>query len=149
MRKIIFILSFAFSLLTLYIIFNFYVFKDVKPNKENTTIPLECDLNIKDCKYKFNDKEILISLTPRPLQSLNPINLKIKNLGDYENLKIKIYGLNMYMGEIKPKIHKINKTDYESKIILATCVLDIMRFRVELMQNDKPIGFHFDFDLKK
>lgn len=54
----------------------------------------------------------------------------------------------MYMGEIKPKIHRLNSTDYESKIVLAACVLDTMRFRVEFMDNNKPIGFYFDFELK-
>ncbi|HFZ5067542.1 TPA: hypothetical protein ACIKYB_001722, partial [Campylobacter jejuni] len=29
------------------------------------------------------------------------------------------------------------------------CVLDTMRFRVEFMDNNKPIGFYFDFELKK
>ncbi|EAM0774491.1 hypothetical protein D3558_08775, partial [Campylobacter jejuni] len=93
--------------------------------------------------------EVLISLNPKPLQSLDVTNLKIVNLGNYNNLGIKIYGLNMYMGEIKPKIHRLNSTDYESKIVLATCVLDTMRFRVEFMDNNKPIGFYFDFELKK
>ncbi|EIE6731039.1 hypothetical protein NOO24_001709, partial [Campylobacter jejuni] len=51
--------------------------------------------------------------------------------------------------EIKPKIHRLNSTDYESKIVLAACVLDTMRFRVEFMDNNKPIGFYFDFELKK
>ncbi|HBD8833005.1 TPA: hypothetical protein KLA51_001637, partial [Campylobacter jejuni] len=54
-----------------------------------------------------------------------------------------------YMGEIKPKIHRLNSTGYESKIVLAACVLDTMRFRVEFMDNNKPIGFYFDFELKK
>lgn len=61
------------------------------------------------------------------MQALESIKLNIKNLGDYENLKIKIYGLNMYMGEINPKIHKLNQTDYESQIVLASCVLQTMR----------------------
>ncbi|EOI4035927.1 hypothetical protein ACMTXK_001833, partial [Campylobacter jejuni] len=26
---------------------------------------------------------------------------------------------------------------------------DTMRFRVEFMDNNKPIGFYFDFELKK
>ncbi|EIQ0611132.1 hypothetical protein LUL41_001705, partial [Campylobacter jejuni] len=111
--------------------------------------PLTCDLNVKDCTYSFNNKKVLISLNPKPLQSLDVTNLKIVNLGNYNNLGIKIYGLNMYMGEIKPKIHRLNSTDYESKIVLAACLLDTMRFRVEFMDNNKPIGFYFDFELKK
>ncbi|EDP5989767.1 hypothetical protein FWB34_08755, partial [Campylobacter jejuni] len=111
---------------------DFYIIKDSKKiTKADFSTPLTCDLNVKDCTYSFNNKEVLISLNPKPLQSLDVTNLKIVNLGNYNNLGIKIYGLNMYMGEIKPKIHRLNSTDYESKIVLATCVLDTMRFRVE------------------
>ncbi|ECQ1081555.1 hypothetical protein FYV54_02555 [Campylobacter jejuni] len=150
MRKIIFILAFAFVIAILYVIFDFYVIKDSqKITKTDFSTPLTCDLNVKDCTYSFNNKKVLISLNPKPLQSLDVTNLKIVNLGNYNNLGIKIYGLNMYMGEIKPKIHRLNSTDYESKIVLAACVLDTMRFRVEFMDNNKPIGFYFDFELKK
>ncbi|EHG2512590.1 hypothetical protein J4078_001693, partial [Campylobacter jejuni] len=102
MRKIIFILAFAFVIVILYIIFDFYIIKDSKKiTKADFSTPLTCDLNVKDCTYSFNNKEVLISLNPKPLQSLDVTNLKIVNLGNYNNLGIKIYGLNMYMGEIK------------------------------------------------
>lgn len=111
--------------------------------------PLSCDLNIENCTYSFKDREVLISMDPKPLQSLEITNLKIKNLGNYKNLKIKIYGLNMFMGDIMPRVTKINETDYESRLVLAACVLEVMRFRAEVFEDDKPIGFHFDFDLKR
>ncbi|MPP78119.1 hypothetical protein F9681_08565, partial [Campylobacter jejuni] len=99
MRKIIFILAFAFVIVILYIIFDFYIIKDSKKiTKADFSTPLTCDLNVKDCTYSFNNKEVLISLNPKPLQSLDVTNLKIVNLGNYNNLGIKIYGLNMYMG---------------------------------------------------
>lgn len=150
MKKFAFILAFAVVIILSYLIFDFYTLKDSqKAIKTDLSIPLLCDLNIQDCKYNFKGREVLISLNPKPLQSLDVTNLKVVNLGDYKNLGIKIYGLNMYMGEIKPKVHPLNSTDYESKIVLAACVLDTMRFRVEFMDNDKPIGFYFDFELKK
>ncbi|MPO19494.1 hypothetical protein F9752_09580, partial [Campylobacter jejuni] len=99
MKKIIFILAFAFVIVILYIIFDFYIIKDSKKiTKADFSTPLTCDLNVKDCTYSFNNKEVLISLNPKPLQSLDVTNLKIVNLGNYNNLGIKIYGLNMYMG---------------------------------------------------
>ncbi|HHS6526428.1 TPA: hypothetical protein ACTN4Q_001391, partial [Campylobacter jejuni] len=97
MKKIIFILAFAFVIVILYIIFDFYIIKDSKKiTKADFSTPLTCDLNVKDCTYSFNNKEVLISLNPKPLQSLDVTNLKIVNLGNYNNLGIKIYGLNMY-----------------------------------------------------
>ncbi|EAI1680039.1 hypothetical protein EHS30_08440, partial [Campylobacter jejuni] len=93
MRKIIFILAFAFVIVILYIIFDFYIIKDSKKiTKADFSTPLTCDLNVKDCTYSFNNKEVLISLNPKPLQSLDVTNLKIVNLGNYNNLGIKIYG---------------------------------------------------------
>ncbi|RQD67049.1 hypothetical protein DZC71_06430 [Campylobacter hepaticus] len=151
MKKNIFILILIFILIFIsYLIIDLYMSKNTqKAIHADIATPLNCDLNIQDCKYNFKGKEVLISLNPKPLQALETIKLSIKNLGDYENLKIKIYGLNMYMGEIKPKIHKLNQTDYESQIVLASCVLQTMRFRAEFMDNDKAIGFHFDFELKR
>ena len=74
----------------------------------------------------------------------------IKEDKDFQSdLKIKIYGLNMFMGDIMPRVTKINETDYESRLVLAACVLEVMRFRAEVFEDDKPIGFHFDFDLKR
>ncbi|EKJ0823933.1 hypothetical protein PID81_001097 [Campylobacter coli] len=150
MKKIFFILASGLSLLILYIIFDFYVLKDRTTLSQTEVLsPLSCDLNIENCTYSFKDREVLISMDPKPLQSLEITNLKIKNLGNYKNLKIKIYGLNMFMGDIMPRVTKINETDYESRLVLAACVLEVMRFRAEVFEDDKPIGFHFDFDLKK
>ena len=110
---------------------------------------LKCDLNMQNCKYKFNKKEVLISFEPKPIKSLELVNLNIENLGTYENLKLKIYGLSMDMGELKPKIYKLNENTYESKVFLSACVLENMRFRAELFDGEKPLGFHFDFELRQ
>ena len=115
-------------------------FSSCKDEKKSFDEPLSCDLNIEDCTYKFKDKTILISLNPKPLQALDITHLKVENLGDYDNLRLKIYGLNMFLGEIKPKLIKLGNGNYESKIVLSSCTLDVMRFRAEFTQNDKPIG---------
>ncbi|HEB9314493.1 TPA: hypothetical protein RZK21_000349 [Campylobacter coli] len=150
MKKIFFILASGLSLLILYLIFDFYVLKDrATLNQTEALPPLGCDLNVESCTYDFKDRKVLVSMDPKPIQSLEVTNLKIKNLGNYENLKIRIYGLNMFMGDIMPKVNKVNETDYESKLVLAACVLELMRFRAEVLEDDKPIGFYFDFDLRR
>ncbi|HDX3452541.1 TPA: hypothetical protein ROD35_001537 [Campylobacter coli] len=150
MKKIFFILASGLSLLILYLIFDFYVLKDRATLNQTEALPsLSCDLNVESCTYHFKDRKVLVSMDPKPIQSLEVTNLKIKNLGNYENLKIRIYGLNMFMGDIMPKVNKVNKTDYESKLVLAACVLELMRFRAEVLEDDKPIGFYFDFDLRR
>ncbi|MBZ7954339.1 hypothetical protein H2278_05750 [Campylobacter sp. W0018] len=146
MKKIFFILIFALILSVLYFILNHNISK--KEPRINTLKSLNCDLNINDCAYTLKDKQIIISLNPKPVKSLQNTKLLIKNLGTYENLELKIYGLNMFMGEIKPKIYQINKTDYESQFILSSCFMHTMRFRAELVDNNKSL-FYFDFDLKR
>lgn len=134
-----------FALISIFVIF----FSSCKNENEVLNEPLGCDLNLQDCTYKFKDKEVFVSLNPKPLQALDITYLKIKNLDGYENLKLKIYGLNMFLGELKPKLIKLENGNYESKIVLSPCTLDVMRFRAEFMQDEKPIGFYFDFELRR
>ncbi|WP_235689436.1 hypothetical protein [Campylobacter coli] len=146
MKKVFFILASGLSLLILYIIFDFYVLKDrTTLNQTDDLSPLSCDLNIENCTYNFKNREVLVSMDPKPLQSLEITNLKIKNLGNYKNLKIKIYSLNSYIGNIIPQF-----TNTKDAIIInftGKSVTDDSRFRVEFLNNDKPTGFFFDFDV--
>ncbi|EMS8465101.1 hypothetical protein V5B85_000477 [Campylobacter coli] len=91
----------------------------------------------------------MVSAYPKPIKIFKNTAIKVSNFPFDPNLKIKIYGLNMFMGDIMPRVTKINETDYESRLVLAACVLEVMRFRAEVFEDDKPIGFHFDFDLKR
>ncbi|EEU8016021.1 hypothetical protein HDM67_001731, partial [Campylobacter coli] len=66
MKKIFFILASGLSL----IIFDFYVLKDRTTLSQTEVLsPLSCDLNIENCTYSFKDREVLISMDPKPLQS--------------------------------------------------------------------------------
>ncbi|MBS4407042.1 hypothetical protein [Campylobacter vulpis] len=146
MKKFFFIFSLAFILLGFYLHLKFDFDKD--KNFTNTNASLSCDLNIKDCVFDFKGKKINIFLNPKPLQAMQELDLKIENLDFYENLSLKIYGLNMFMGEIKPRLIYKN-SHYEAKILLSVCTLDTMRYRAEFFKDDKPLGFHFDFELRR
>ncbi|QOR00789.1 hypothetical protein [Campylobacter sp. 2014D-0216] len=113
-----------------------------------TLTPLDCDLNQQSCEYNFKNQKVLISLTPKPIMALNELDLNITNLGNYPQLNARVYGLNMYMGDIVPRFKKINNT-YHAKLVLSSCTLDIMRFRIELFDNEDPLDFYFDFDVKR
>ncbi|MBS4313040.1 hypothetical protein [Campylobacter vulpis] len=146
MKKFFFIFSLAFILLGFYLYLKFDFDKD--KNFTDTNASLSCDLNIKDCVFDFKGKKINIFLNPKPLQAMQELDLKIENLDFYENLSLKIYGLNMFMGEIKPRLIYKN-SHYETKILLSVCTLDTMRYRAEFFKDDKPLGFHFDFELRR
>ncbi|MCR6594112.1 hypothetical protein [Campylobacter insulaenigrae] len=113
-----------------------------------TLTPLQCDLNIQDCSYDFNGQKILVSLNPKPISSMSELDLNISNLGDFSNLNARVYGLNMYMGDIVPKFKK-NNNSYHAKLVLSSCTLDVMRFRIELFEDEKALDFYFDFDIKR
>ncbi|EHU5895678.1 hypothetical protein KZF07_001189, partial [Campylobacter jejuni] len=66
----------------------------------NTCQPLTCDLNLQDCVFSFNKKNIEVSAYPKPIKIFNKTTIKIKNFPHYSNLKIKIYSLNSYIGDI-------------------------------------------------
>lgn len=116
--------------------------------EEKTLKPLKCDLNTKDCYFNFKNKKILVSINPKPINAFDVLNLKIQNLPNYKNPKIIIYGLNMYMGDITPKINKISNDTYEINFMLSQCTLETMRYRVQILDNDKK-EFYFDFDVKR
>ncbi|WP_257935939.1 hypothetical protein UPTC15629_1201 [Campylobacter lari] len=113
-----------------------------------TLTPLTCDLNVQECEYNFKDKKVLVNLNPKPIAALNELDLNITNLGKFKKLNARVYGLNMYMGDIVPQFKKINNT-YHAKLVLSSCTLDVMRFRIELFDDEAPLGFYFDFDVKR
>ncbi|EAI1982956.1 hypothetical protein [Campylobacter jejuni] len=103
----------------------------------NTCQPLTCDLNLQDCVFSFNKKNIEVSAYPKPI--------KIKNFPHYSNLKIKIYSLNSYIGDIIPKFNIVNGDILIN--FIGRSITDDSRFRVEFLNNNAPTGFFFDFDV--
>lgn len=106
-----------------------------------------CDLHIQDCKRNFNGEDIIFSFDPKPFKSMETINIKIYGIKqDYKNLKAHFYGMNMDMGEIVTKLNKSNDS-YVGDVAISSCVR-LMQYRMELYENDKPLGIFVDFVLK-
>lgn len=125
----------------------FYLLYDKKKENIfsfNTCQPLECDLNLKDCMFSFKGNQITVSAYPRPIKIFNKTAIKIKNFPHYPKLKIKIYSLNSYIGDIVPKF-TINQDEIIVNFI-GRSITDDSRFRVELLNDNTPTGFFFDFD---
>lgn len=113
--------------------------------KQNSPLNIWCDLNTKDCQM---DNGVKFSFWSKPLIAMTPIILSIDGLkGDYKNLNARIYGLNMDMGTIKVNFDKKEK-QYIGKLILNSCILSRMDYRLELFDGDKPINIYIDFYLK-
>ncbi|EKE4825349.1 hypothetical protein OU069_001590, partial [Campylobacter coli] len=87
----------------------------------------------------------MVSAYPKPIKIFKNTAIKVSNFPFDLNLKIKIYSLNSYIGNIISQF-----TNTKDSIIInftGKSVTDDSRFRVEFLNNDKPIGFFFDFDV--
>lgn len=145
MKKILYVLSaiiagglFAFMM----------NFSDNQTQKIVAESNITCDLNTQNCAINHNGNKIAFSFDPKPLEAMVPLTLKIEGLSsEYENLNARIYGLNMDMGIIKANLK--NKGNlYIGTIILSSCVVEVMNYRLELYDGDKQLGIYIDFDLK-
>lgn len=111
--------------------------------------PLVCDLNEEPCEYEFKGRKVRVEFKEKPIQALVENELVVENLGDFGELNARIYGLNMYMGDVVPHFERISATSYKAAVVPSACVLDTMRFRVEFFAGKKSVDFYFDFDMKR
>ncbi|MSN95932.1 hypothetical protein F1B92_01770 [Campylobacter sp. FMV-PI01] len=118
-------------------------------DKTPSTLPelnLKCHLSIEDCVYNYQGALINVSLTPKPLRAMNQTLLKISGLTPNLNLKAKIKGTNMYMGEINVDFSYQNG-NYEGIVIFSNCIHDMI-YRVEFFNEDIALNFSFDIFLR-
>lgn len=145
MKKIIFIALVFLGFLV------FYIFQIPNSNSTKRELikelnALECDLNKNECKYK--DTDIVFSIEPKPLKPLQESKIIIKNLAYIKDLNARLYGLNMYMGNIVGEFERIND-EYVGNIVFSVCTEDTMRYRLELFSGEKSLGIFMDFDVRR
>lgn len=144
MRKKIVI--FAIFLLTLALVF--FANKNLKNaenlNEENLTLYF-CDLNSKKCKFENN---ISIDISKRPIVAMQDFSMYVTNLSQKESIKAKLYGVNMYMGEIELEFTKIQDNTHKADVVLSSCPLDVMLYRMDFFDEDDRI-FYFHFEVKR
>ncbi|KEA46287.1 hypothetical protein CR66_03640 [Campylobacter mucosalis] len=137
-------------ILPILILAGWYFFKEqpasIQSDENSTLSKLECDLNKSPCTIKFGDKNITFELFPRPIYAMRPVWLSVEGL-ELKNPSIEAYGLNMDMGKIKAKFKKQDDV-YLSELALSACLIDVMRYRFEILEDGKKSGIFIDFDLK-
>lgn len=145
MNKILFVLSAVIAGGVFAFIMNY---TDNPTQKITAESNITCDLNSQNCSINHNENKIEFSFYPRPLEAMAPLTLKISGLNSkYKNLNARIYGLNMDMGTIKANLENRGNL-YMGTVVLSSCVVEVMNYRLELYDGDKQLGIYIDFDLK-
>ena len=111
--------------------------------------PLSCDLNAQNsCSINFKGQDIEFSLSPKPIYTMMPIAIRIYGLEklNFKKPSLEIHGVNMDMGVIKAEVEKRDNA-YVSNVVLSACLINIMRYRFEVLENGKKSGLYIDFDL--
>ena len=103
--------------------------------------PLPCDMN-----EQHSCGVVKFSLSPKPVYTMQPTLVRIEGLEGFKNPSLEIRGINMDMGVIKADVEKRDNA-YISNIVLSACLINIMRYRFEVLENGKKSGLYIDFDL--
>ncbi|MBT0878137.1 MULTISPECIES: hypothetical protein [unclassified Campylobacter] len=122
---------------------------DEKIDENYLNTPLKCSINKDICEKDFKGRKISFEIINRPIRFMEETKLIIKGLPKYDNLNLKLYGLNMDMGVINAELIRLDNGDYVSEFVVSTCLLSTMRYRLELFNNDKKIKLFIDFDMKR
>lgn len=123
-----------------------FINKPDLPSPAKVQSNLQCDLNKNDC-YDSSGK-VSFSLTPRPVMAMVPTTLKINGLsGNFDNLNARLNGINMDMGEIRVDLEKRGDS-YAGVMVISSCVVSAMQYKVELFDNDKKLNISTSFELR-
>ncbi|MFL1706754.1 hypothetical protein ACHJH3_07080 [Campylobacter sp. MOP7] len=153
-KKIIAALIFAVA----FVAGGFYLFSEKSQNQESefaevdtNLTPLECDMNSNfSCPVNFKGKTINFSLSPRPVYVMQPVSMWVEGLNElnFKEPSLEIHGVNMEMGVIKAKLEK-RENEYKADVVLSACIISLMRYRFEVLDEGKKTGLYIDFDLKQ
>ena len=103
-----------------------------------------CDLNKQDCAVNFKGQSVKFAFATKPIVAMMPTTLSISGLsGDFEDLSVEIYGINMNMGRVKAALQKRGDA-YTASITMSACVSQ-MHYRIELFEKGKALGISADF----
>ena len=103
-----------------------------------------CDLNKQDCAVNFKGQSVKFAFATKPIVAMMPTTLSVSGLsGDFEDLSVEIYGVNMNMGRVKAALQKRGDA-YTASITMSACVSQ-MHYRIELFEKGKALGISADF----
>lgn len=112
--------------------------------KSTQSVKNSCDLNKEDCVVLYKGEKVSFAFGIKPIPTMMPTTLTINGLkGEFEDLSVEIYGVNMNMGRIKSRFEK-RGANYFASITLSACVSQ-MHYKIELFDRGEPLGLSVDF----
>lgn len=96
--------------------------------------------------------DILVSISPRPIQSLQPLTLEVRTDDrSVDSVTADLQGAEMYMGQNRFALAPVaGENRWQGSSELAVCTTGTMRWRLTLtlMRGDRSIQHQFEFDAK-
>lgn len=111
----------------------------------------KCDLRENLCSINLNNSsKISLEISPKGIPLLTPLTIKAKTKNiNSDFLEIKIYAINMNMGEFKTKLKKTATNSYEGTLTLPTCIMGNMIWNADITSKSLSLGARFSFKTDK
>ena len=108
-----------------------------------------CDLHEGPCKISLEDgTSFNLEVFPKEIPLMKPVRFKITSEKYNENnIVLEVYAKNMNMGTQNIKLEKIKENEYESTVILPTCIRGNMKWNADIILDklSHRVGAKFKF----
>lgn len=148
--KTIIKISVVIALVAGYFLIDFNsIYKKIKPENSFITQSSDCNLHKKECRVVVDENSsFTLEIFPKPIPLMKKLRFQIKSEDkSIENLTIKVYTTNMFMGEFSHKLKKIEDGVFEAYVTLPSCKVGNMKWNVDLEKSgfSKSTGARFQF----
>ncbi len=108
-----------------------------------------CDLHDGPCKVTLEDGTIFnLEVYPKDIPLMKPIRFKIISENfTKDSIPLEVYAKNMNMGKQKIILKKVKNNEYESNVILPTCIRGNMKWNADIILDklSHRVGAKFKF----
>lgn len=108
-----------------------------------------CDLHHGPCSITLEDGvNFNLEVFPKDIPLMKPMKFKITSQNyEADTVLLEVYAKNMNMGTQKIKLKKIKDNEYESNVILPTCIRGNMKWNADIILDklSHRVGAKFKF----
>jgi len=129
------------------------LYQSIKGEAQFISQDKKCDLHESSCRILTQDgTSFELEILPKTIPLMKEITFSIKsNNPNLENLKLNIYAINMFMGDLNLAINNLGNGNYEAIGTLPSCPVGNMIWNAEIRieKLSKTIGARFQFQTGK